>query len=252
MTVDPQLPPGSDERFSGYGAMGVPFSGGHYLAFRDMVASSLGVPYRAIWHRDPTGRWTILTTADPAFSCPRYFGAVSVAERVPAIEVTWLDDWTVDLAMGTRLSWRLELGATPATRAMTSASAAMPPSAWNSNTFLGSMGPIAGSVLRSGRIRLRGHTPNGQRFKAAPLLVWRITGGYARWDGTDLGTLAPLEEQAHLGDFWLPQRGLFFAGQARFTAAAALPSETGWLLAPENRLLQQDQQQTTPAPKGTS
>ena len=27
----------------------------------------------------------------------------------------------------------------------------------------------------------------------------------------------PLREQARLADFWLPQRGLFFAGQVRFT-----------------------------------
>ena len=55
--------------------MGVPYSGGHYLAFRDMLASSVGKPYRAIWHRDPTGRWTIFTTTDPDASCPRYFGS---------------------------------------------------------------------------------------------------------------------------------------------------------------------------------
>ncbi len=57
----PWLARGSDERFTGYGAMGVPYSGGHYLAFRDMLASSFGKPYRAIWHRDPQGRWTIFT-----------------------------------------------------------------------------------------------------------------------------------------------------------------------------------------------
>ncbi len=222
MTVDPQLPPGSDERFSGYGAMGVPFSGGHYLAFRDMLASSLGIPYRAIWHRDHEGRWTIFTTADPALSCPRYFGSVSIAERVPTIDVTWRNDWSVDVAIGTRLSWTLELSATPATRAMTVLGSAMPQWAWNNGAFLGSMGPLAGGFLRSGRIRLRGRTPNGQPFKAAPLRVWRVAGGQARLDGTDLGALAPLVEQARLGDFWLPQRGLFFAGQARFTAAVRM------------------------------
>ena len=71
--------------------------------------------------------------------------------------------------------------------------------------------------LRSGRIRLHGRTPNGQGFKAAPLRVWRVVGGHAELDGADLGALAPLPEQTRLGDFWLPQRGLFFAGQARFT-----------------------------------
>ena len=72
---NPRLARGSDERFTGYGAMGVPFSGGHYLVLRDMLASSVGTAYRSIWHRDPQGRWTIFTTAAPALSCPRYFGS---------------------------------------------------------------------------------------------------------------------------------------------------------------------------------
>ena len=218
LEVTPRLAPGVDERFTGYGAMGVPYSGGHYLALRDMLASSLGPPYRTIWHRDAMGRWTIFTTVDPYVSCPRYFGSVTTVEQVPKIEVTWTDDWAVDITMGTRLSWRLMLKATPATRAMTSMGGATPHWAWNSSAVLDSMSPMAGGFLRSGRIRLRGRTPNGQGFKVAPLRVWRVVGSEAVLDGADLGDLGPLGEQARLGDFWLPQRGLFFAGQARFTS----------------------------------
>lgn len=220
LEADPQLARGADERFTGYGVMGVPYSGGHYLVLRDMLASSLGTAYRAIWHRDPLGCWTIFTTADPRVSCPRYFGSVTAVEQVPAIDVTWRDDWSVDVSMGTRLSWRLLLEMTPASRAITLLSGVMPQWAWNSNAVLGSMGPMAGGVLRAGRIRLRGRTPNGQSFKAAPLRVWRISGGSAELDGNDFGDVGPLTEQARLGDFWLPQRGLFFGGQARFAVAA--------------------------------
>jgi len=120
--------------------------------------------------------------------------------------------------MGARLSWRLRLAATPATRAMTSMGGITPQWAWNSDAVLGPMGSMAVGFLRSGRISLHGRTPNGQGFKAAPLRVWRVVGGHAELDGADLGVLAPLREQTRLGDFWLPQRGLFFAGQARFTA----------------------------------
>jgi hypothetical protein len=183
-----------------------------------MLASSFGKPYRAIWLRDPIGRWTIFTTTDPDASCPRYFGSATAVERVPAIEVTWPDDWTLDVRMGARLSWRLRLGATPATRAMTSMGGITPQWAWNSDAVLGPMGSMAVGFLRSGRISLHGRTPNGQGFKAAPLHVWRVVGAHAELDGADLGALAPLREQTRLGDFWLPQRGLFFAGQARFTA----------------------------------
>ena len=103
---------------------------------------------------------------------------------------------------------------------MTMMSGATPPPAWNSTAVLGAMGPMAGGLLHAGRIRLRGRTPNGPGFKVAPLRVWRVVGGHATMDGLDLGALGPLAEQAHLGDFWLPQRGLFFAGRARFTVAA--------------------------------
>jgi hypothetical protein len=106
---------------------------------------------------------------------------------------------------------------------MTSMGAVTPQWAWNSDAVLGPMGSMAVGFLRSGRIRLHGRTPNGQGFKAAPLRVWRVVGGHAQLDGADLGALAPLREQTRLGDFWLPQRGLFFAGQARFTAPVTAP-----------------------------
>ena len=34
------LPSGDDERVVGFGVMGLPFAGGHYLAFRDFPATS--------------------------------------------------------------------------------------------------------------------------------------------------------------------------------------------------------------------
>lgn len=61
----PRLPDGDDERFIGYGVMGMPFASGHYLVLRDMVATSVGPAYRALWHRDLAGRWTIHTTRRP-------------------------------------------------------------------------------------------------------------------------------------------------------------------------------------------
>ncbi|MEO5609149.1 MAG: hypothetical protein ABIQ61_00880 [Ornithinibacter sp.] len=218
LEVDRQLAHGLDERFTGYGAMGVPYSSGHYLALRDMVASSVGPAYRAIWHRDDTGRWTIYTTAEPHLSCPRYFGSLTAVEQVPDIAVSWQDDWTVDVTMGERLSWRMGLGATAATRTLTSMGGALPETAWNSTLVLAAMGPMAGGMLGCGRIRLRGMTPDGPSFKAAPLHVWRVVSGHAEVDGTSLGELGPLAEQARLGDFYLPQRGLFFAGRSRFSA----------------------------------
>ena len=38
----PEPPPGSGERFAGYGVMGLPFRSGHVLALRRSPASSIG------------------------------------------------------------------------------------------------------------------------------------------------------------------------------------------------------------------
>jgi len=199
----PRLPQGDDERFTGYGVMGIPFASGHYLALRDMVASSVGPAYRSIWHRDPQGLWTMHTTGAPELTCPRYFGSAAAAARVPGIDVSWRDGHVLDVALGDELSWRIELAATPATRMMTVMGGALPEAGWNSNTVLASMGPMARAMLRSGKVKLRGATPNDPRFKAAPLQIWRVVGGSASYRGEDLGDLAPLAEQAPAA----PRRG---------------------------------------------
>ncbi len=213
----PRLPQGDDERFTGYGVMGLPFASGHYLAFRDMVASSIGPPYRAIWHRDPEGRWTMHTTGPAELTCPRYFGSVTATAPASSISVSWPDDHTLEVSLDADLTWRIELRATSATRAMTGMGGMLPEAGWNSNAVLRSMEPMARTVLRTGRIRLRGTTPNGPRFKMAPLRIWRIVAATASYRGEDLGEPAPLAQQTHLGDVWLPQRGVFFVGRARFT-----------------------------------
>jgi hypothetical protein len=215
---DPRLPRGDDERFIGYGVMGMPFGTGDYLALRDMVATSVGPAYRAIWHRDPAARWTMYTTAAPELSCPRYFGSVASSVRVPSIGVTWHDEDTLQVDLGDIMSWRIEVGSTPATRMMTTMGGLLPEAGWNSGVVLAAMGPVASGVLHSGRVRLRGATPNGPRFRSAPSKVWRVTGGSATFRDEDLGASVPLGDQTRLGDFWLPQRGIFFVGRARFTS----------------------------------
>jgi hypothetical protein len=136
---------------------------------------------------------------------------------VPGIEVSWRDDHTLDVALGDAMSWHIELAATPATRMMTAMGSVLPEAGWSSNSVLAAMGPMARPMLRSGKVRLRGATPNGPRFKSAPLKVWRVVAAGASYRGQDLGEPAPLDEQTRLGDVWLPQRGIFFVGRARFT-----------------------------------
>ncbi|MFW0792989.1 hypothetical protein AAFP30_04175 [Gordonia sp. CPCC 205515] len=204
------------DRFAGYGIMGIPFSSGHYLALRDMVASSVGPPYRSIWHRDPQSQWTIHTSVDPDRSCPRYFGAGAVVDRQP-IDVSWTGDHEFEVTLGDTIRWRLVLTPSPATRLMSSMGSALPAAAWDDNALLKSMGPMASTLLGAGRIRLCGTTPNSQWFQAQPRVVYRVASSTATIGGIDIGTPAGLHRQIRLGDLWLPQRGVFFVGTARFT-----------------------------------
>ena len=61
-----KLPEGDDERFTGYGLMGVPFRSGHVLCLRRFPVTSIGRGYTSVWHRDPGGCWTLIQDVPPA------------------------------------------------------------------------------------------------------------------------------------------------------------------------------------------
>jgi hypothetical protein len=46
-----EIPPGAEERFFGYGVMGLPFRSGHVLGLRRFPASSIGPRYRSVGGR---------------------------------------------------------------------------------------------------------------------------------------------------------------------------------------------------------
>lgn len=218
VTAHPVLPDGDDERFTGFGIMGLAFAGGHYLALRAWTATSIGAAYRAVWHRDPHGRWHMFTTAPAELSCPRYFSTAATYERADAIDLEWLDDTRLRVRLPGAFTWDVALRATPATRAMTALAGAMPPVARRSDALLGAMGPMSRPMLRAGRLRLIGAAPNRQRFQVVPLQVWRVVDSTATFAGAELGRPHGLEQQTRLGDFWMPQRGIFYVGDARFAA----------------------------------
>jgi hypothetical protein len=60
--------------------------------------------------------------------------------------------------------------------------------------------------------------PNGQGFTAAPVRIWAIEDSRATLAGRDLGAPQPLQAQARIGSFWLPQQGIFMSGFAQFDA----------------------------------
>jgi hypothetical protein len=210
-------PAGSGERFAGYGVMGLPFSTGHVLAMRRFTASSIGPAYTSVWHRDPAGRWEFWQDQPDDLACPRYFSAALADTRRVAIDLEWTGEATMRLTVPELdFRWTATMARSPVTRVLNAVGSVLPERAWTNRQVLSAMAWVAGTALRAGRVGLSGQVPNGQRFVANPLEVWLVADADARLAGDELGPVGPLEEQARLADFWIPQRGIFALGRALF------------------------------------
>ena len=213
------LPPGDGERFAGFGVMGLPFASGHVLAMRRFPASSIGPAYTSVWHRDPDGRWTFWQNQPDAQSCPRYFATAANETRRLDIELSWPTESTLRIDVpDVGLEWTSLLTSTPVTRVLNAVGRVLPDPAWRFRPLLAAMGPMAGRALGAGRVGMVGTTPNDQSFIANPLRMWVIDASSARLGDDDFGPVGPLGEQARLGDFWIPQRGVFTIGRVSFAA----------------------------------
>jgi hypothetical protein len=210
------LPEGHEERFHGYTVMGLPFSSGHILALRRFAASSIGPAYTSIWHRDPDGSWTFYQDTVPEQGCSRYFGSVVKENIVQDISIEWTGPrgFVVQTGGEHSLIWSVTVKSTAATRLMNTLGGLMPRSWWHRTVVLSLMGTAARLFLGTGKIRLTGHTPNRQTFIANPHAIWLVENSHAVVDGQDLGKPGPLPVQGQMGDFLLPQRGIFAIGSA--------------------------------------
>ena len=213
----PCLPPGSDERFDGYGVMGLPFRSGHVLALRRFPANSVGPGYTSVWYRDPQGEWVFYSSAAAHLGCSRYFGRNALASIQTDVRITWTAPARFRvLVPAAALEWDVTVGPTLATQIMNAMAGLLPRAAWRNPTFLAAMGRMAGPFLGVGRVGLHGTVPNGQRFIANPRVLFRVVDSRAVLKGADLGPPGPVAPQARLGDFWIPQRGMFAIGNAYF------------------------------------
>jgi hypothetical protein len=214
------LPAGAGERFNGYGVMGLPFASGHVLALRRFPASSIGPAYTSVWHRDPAGRWGFWQDQPDDQACSRYFGSALAGTRQAPIELDWTGESTLQITIAEAgFSWEVTLAASAATRALNAVGTVVPDRAWRAPTVLAVMGPAAGQALRAGRVAMTGRAPNGHAFVVNPQRIWLITQSSARLGDQQFGPPGPLGQQARLGDFWVPQRGIFAIGRAFFTAS---------------------------------
>jgi hypothetical protein len=214
----PELPEGVEERFAGYGVMGLPFASGHILAMRRFPASSVGPAYASVWHRGPDGRWTFYQNVQPEQACSRFFGSALSDVETREIDLTWTGPRAFEIRIdgGDTLAWQVSLASTAATRAMNAVGSIMPAPLWRSATVLRLMAAVAGVALGGGKLGMTGRAPNGQSFDANPRLIWTIPSSSATVRDEDLGPLGPVPAQTKLGDFWIPQRGLFAIGRAFF------------------------------------
>ena len=195
--------------------MGLPFASGHILGLRRWTTSSVGESFTSIWHRDPGGRWTFYESVRCEVACTRYFGSAVQCVQVEPIEVRWegprrLRVFTADSGA---VDWTIEVGRTLMTRMMSALGSSLPLAAWRSRPILSLMGFVAGRALGVGRVQLTGLTANGQHFDANPLRIWYVTASRATVQGQDLGPVGPRAEQAHMADFFFPQRGIFAIGR---------------------------------------
>jgi hypothetical protein len=210
----PKLPGGVDERFRGYGVMALPFRSGHILGLRRFPASSIGPAYASVWHRDPEDRWTFYSDVSPELSCNRYFGARVDTVRECPIEIDWTGSHSFRVRVnGGEVDWQVRLQSTPVSRMMSAACSNLPRALWRREPVLAMMGAAGGRLLHAGKISLHGRTCNGQRFEANPLRIWTIPRSSVELHGMRFDDVGPTPEQARLGDFWLPQRGLFIIGE---------------------------------------
>lgn len=209
-----ELPSGNNERFRGYGVMGVPFTSGDLLALRRFPKTSIGDGYTSVWHRRPDGRWIFIQDAPPSNACSRYFGSAVewVLEREILIKWNSARQFTVNIGGDYPVSWEVSLTLNAGSRAMNAAAGWIPDRWWRNTTLLRGFGKAGGMLMGSGRLHLTGKVPNGQRFVANPKTIWSLESSKAEVCDRKFESTGPLPEQANLSDVWLPQKGRFFVG----------------------------------------
>jgi hypothetical protein len=159
----------------------------------------------------------MVVDADPELSCPRYFGAAMDRILVRDIDLCWDGPRRLSIQVPElRLQWGLRFSSDGFTRVMSWVGSILPESVWNTAGLRGALGKMGGKALGVGQIALSGEVPNGQRFFSTPRVVFRVEATAAMVEGEDLGPMGPLPDQVRLGDFWLPNGGLFAIGEAGF------------------------------------
>ena len=212
---------GREERFNGYGVVGVRQASGDVLALRRWPASSIGPGYTSVWRRGAGGAWTFYADVPPEAGCQRYVGPVVRDSVITPVRLAWPHPHALAVTIpAVGLEWEVTVVATRCTRAMNALAGALPRAAWTDARALGVLGQAAGAMLGAGPLALEGRMSDAFAYRMRPRSVWLVGESRARLDGCDLGEMTPATRDVGFGDFRLPRRGLFMFGQAFFTARA--------------------------------
>jgi len=202
------------EYVKGWGVFGLPFDSGHVLALRVFPDNDFG-PYRTLWHRTPSGEWSIYVDgARLDTACPRYYAAACKRTGFAHLTLDWTGPASLRVTMDSpALEWTLTASATPLLRLLNPVNAALPLASWRSPTLLRAREAMARS-LGLGRLKMSGVMPSGHTGTLMPKEMYFIDESHATFDGVDLGRPTHLNENPTIGDVPLPARGILAVGGA--------------------------------------
>ena len=204
------------EQYRGYGVMALPFDTGHVLALRVMPENDY-VPFEAVWHRTPDGRWSMYVDAPHHEElCPRLFGP-SLERFGPAdISVSRPDRSTLEVRMERpRLHWTIHVRDTLFTRLVNCVLPRIPGFLFGRRPILALVRTAARTMLGLGEMDLAGELPGGQRVAVRPRRIRLVSDSRAVLEGLDLGRPTVAEESPRTGSFRWPARGVLADGEIR-------------------------------------
>jgi hypothetical protein len=207
--------PGENQEYvNGWGIFALPFASGDVLALRVFPQNDFS-PYRAVWHRDPSGRWAIYIDGERlSTSCPRYFGPACEYTGFAAIDVTWTARNSLRIRMpDPALDWTLTAHATRVLTCVNAVSAKLPLASWRPRALVRARELMAHG-LGMGDIQLNGEMPSGHLGHLMPEQMFFIDEARATLNGVDLGRPVRLPGNPTIGEFRLPSRGVLVKGGA--------------------------------------
>ena len=212
------------EYVKGGGLLSQAFESGDVLALRVFPEGTFG-GFRAVWHRDPAGRWSIhVDSPNTETACPRYFGAAAHHTGPSGIRVDWTGPASVRVTMDRpSLDWTFTASTTPVLDVFNAVNAALPPASWRVNSLVRARELLAWA-LGLGRFRMTMTAPSGHRGTLMPVTMYFVDSARAVLEGRDLGRPVRTSDLPRIGAVGLPARAVLATGQVVWRAPQPTPA----------------------------